>query len=195
MAVAVTFTQGIELVAMLSGIAYALLAVRRNRWAWLCGALSSALLVWLAAGAALPLQALLQGAYVAMAAYGFWHWSRGASADAPVRITRWQTSTHVYALIAVGVATVLLAPLLASNTPAASPWLDAAVTGLSLLATLMTARAVLENWVYWLVVDAASLVLYGSQGLYFIAILYGVYFVIAVFGLRLWWRQFQRDDR
>lgn len=178
---------------MLSGIAYALLAVRRNRWAWACGALSSGLLVWLAAGAALPLQAVLQGAYVIMAAYGFWHWSRASSADTPVRITRWRASSHALALLAVAMSTLALAPLLATYTAAAAPWLDAMVTGLSLLATLMTARAVLENWMYWLVVDAASIVLYSSQGLQFIAALYGVYFVIAVFGLRLWWRQWQRE--
>ena len=181
----------IEIVAVVTGVVYALLAVRRNRWAWAFGAVSSLCLVWLAAGARLPLQAVLQGLYVVMAGYGFWHWTQGAGPSTPVRIIRWSLRSHAPVLGLVAVATLALAPLLAAHTAAASPWLDALVTGLSLLATFMTARAVLENWIYWLVVDAVSLVLYGSQGLKFVALLYAIYFVIALVGLSQWWRQYR----
>lgn len=181
----------LELVAVVSGVVYAVLAVRRNRWAWAFGAVSSLCLVGLAAGARLPLQAALQAVYVVMAAYGFWHWTRSAGTSAPVRIVRWSSRSHVLALGIVVVATWGLAPVLEAYTDAASPRLDALVTGLSLLATYMTARAVLENWIYWLVVDAVSLVLYGSQGLRFVALLYAVYFVIALVGLRQWWGQYR----
>ncbi|MEY4358393.1 MAG: hypothetical protein RL469_1719, partial [Pseudomonadota bacterium] len=54
--------------------------------------------------------------------------------------------------------------------------------------TWMVARAVLENWVYWLVVDAVSFFLYAAQGLAFVSMLYAIYFVIAIFGLRSWLR-------
>lgn len=68
----------IESLALLSGFGYALLAVQRDRRAWVFGAVSSALLAWLAAGARLPLQAALQSLYVVMAVYGYLNWSRGA---------------------------------------------------------------------------------------------------------------------
>lgn len=182
----------LEIAAVITGVIYALLAVRRNRWAWAFGAVSSLCLVWLAAGARLPLQAVLQGVYVAMAAYGFWHWSRSSGASEPVRIVRWAWRSHALALALVVVATFVLAPLLAAYTSAASPWLDALVMGLSLLATFMTARAVLENWLYWLVVDAVSFVLYGRQGLKFVALLYAIYFFIALVGLLQWRWQYRQ---
>lgn len=181
----------LELVAVITGVIYAVLAVLRNRWAWAFGAVSSLCLVGLAAAARLPLQAILQGAYVVMAGYGFWHWSREADAKTPVRIARWSLRSHVWAIVAVVLAAMVLAPWLATSTDAASPWLDAFVTGFSLLATFMTARAVLDNWFYWLLVDAASLVLYGRQGLVWVALLYAIYFVIALVGLRQWWRQYR----
>ncbi|MFN5012152.1 MAG: nicotinamide riboside transporter PnuC, partial [Gammaproteobacteria bacterium] len=81
------------------------------------------------------------------------------------------------------------AAVAARLTDAAWPTLDAAVTLGSLLATGLTARALLDNWVWWIVVDAASLVLYASQGLVFVALLYLVYMVIAVIGLRDWGRR------
>lgn len=181
----------LEWSALAAGIGYALLAVRRDRRAWLFGAVSSALLAWLAAGSRLPLQAALQASYVAMAVYGFRNWTREAdAADAGrVRIARWPPYRNAVALVAVVAGTLLLAPLLARHTDAAWPSLDTAVTLGSLLATWMTARALLDNWAWWLVVDAASLVLYGSQGLVFVALLYAVYMAIAAVGLRDWSRQ------
>jgi len=181
----------LEWLALAAGLGYAVLAVRRDRRAWIFGAVSSAVLAWLAAGARLPLQAALQTVYVAMAVYGFRTWTRQAdAADAGrVQIQRWPLRRNGAALVAVALGTLALAPLLARLTDAAWPTLDAAVTLGSLLATWMTARALLDNWVWWIVVDAASLVLYASQGLVFVALLYLVYMVIAVIGLRDWSRR------
>lgn len=178
-----------EQVALLCGVTYALLVIKRIRWAWVFGAASSALLVWLAAGAQLPLQAALQGVYVLMAIYGFWHWSKVGPGEKVIAITTWSGSRHLIALLAIAIAVWFGAPILAEQTTAAWPQLDVAVTGLSLLATWMTARAILENWVYWLIVDAISFYLYSAQGLEFVAMLYVIYFIIAIFGLRTWWLQ------
>lgn len=176
-------TVWIEYLAVAAGIGYALLAVRRNRWAWAFGAVSSALLAWLAARSALPLQSALQTLYVGMAVYGFWQWShRGA--ESPIH--RWPWFGHALTLAGIAFVTLWLAPWLAGSTGGSWPRLDAAVTCASLLATWMTARSVLENWLYWLLVNAASMFLYGVQGLVFVAGLYVIYFVIAIFGWREW---------
>lgn len=183
-------THALEYLAVLTGVGYALLAVRRNRWAWAFGGVSSALLAWLAAGAALPLQSALQTLYVGMAVYGFRHWSTSGGGDPPVR--RWPWRHHAVAIAVIAIVAVTLAPQLATLTGASWPRLDAAVTVASLLATWMTARTILENWWYWFVVNAASMFLYGVQGLHFVAMLYVLYFIIAVFGLRAWqsrWRE------
>jgi nicotinamide mononucleotide transporter len=179
----------LEYLAVATGVGYALLAVRRNRWAWAFGAVSSALLAWLAAGSALPLQSALQTLYVGMAVYGFWQWSHPV-AESPIH--RWSWSGHALALAGIAIITLWLAPWLAGFTGGSWPRLDAAVTCASLLATWMTARSVLENWLYWLVVNAASMFLYGVQGLSFVAGLYVIYFVIAIFGWREWLSRYRR---
>jgi nicotinamide mononucleotide transporter len=179
----------LEYLAVATGVGYALLAVRRNRWAWAFGAVSSALLAWLAAGSALPLQSALQTLYVGMAVYGFWQWSHPV-AESPIH--RWSWSGHALALAGIAIITLWLAPWLAGSTGGSWPRLDAAVTCASLLATWMTARSVLENWLYWLVVNAASMFLYGVQGPSFVAGLYVIYFVIAIFGWREWLSRYRR---
>ena len=47
---------GLEALALLTGIGYAVLAVRHSRWCWVSGAVSSALLAWLASRQQLPMQ-------------------------------------------------------------------------------------------------------------------------------------------
>ncbi len=182
-------THWAEHVALLCGVTYAVLAVKRIRWAWVFGAASSTVLVWLAAGAALPLQAVLQAVYVLMAIYGFWHWSKVAPGETVIAVTLWSWQRHLVAWVVIAAAVWFGAPLLQQHTAAAWPHLDVLVTGLSLLATWMTARAILENWLYWLLVDALSFYMYSAQGLMFVAMLYSIYFVIAIFGLRSWWQQ------
>jgi nicotinamide mononucleotide transporter len=48
------------------------------------------------------------------------------------------------------------------------------------------ARKVLENWWYWFVIDAVSVVLYVSRDLYLTALLFIAYLVMIVFGYRAW---------
>jgi len=68
------------------------------------------------------------------------------------------------------------------------------VTCASLITTWMTTRSVLENWLYWMVVNTASMFLYGAQGLRFVVGLYAVYFVIAVIGWREWLARYRLDE-
>ncbi len=50
----------------------------------------------------------------------------------------------------------------------------------------MVARKILENWLYWLVIDGVSIHLYLDRGLYLTALLFVAYLVIAIFGFRQW---------
>lgn len=178
-----------EVVSVLAGLAYGVLAVRQNRLCWVFGGLSSTILVVLAAQARLPMQSLLQLAYVAMAVYGFRHWSRQAAATIP--IGRWPLGVHVVILAAILLATAVVSPWIALATQAAWPRLDTATMLASVLATWMVARVRLENWLYWIVIDSVSLFLYAVQGLVFVAVLYLGYLLIAVYGWFEWrtrWR-------
>jgi nicotinamide mononucleotide transporter len=59
-------------------------------------------------------------------------------------------------------------------------------TWASVVTTFMVARKVLENWIYWLVIDAISIYLYMDRELYFTAMLFAVYIVIIIFGWLSW---------
>jgi nicotinamide mononucleotide transporter len=77
------------------------------------------------------------------------------------------------------------------HTNAAYPYLDAFVTVSSVVTTYMVARKILENWLYWLVVDSLSLYLYVQRGLYFYVGLFAVYLVLVVIGFVRWRRDWR----
>lgn len=185
-----TRSSPLEWLSLLAGVCYALLAVRQSRWCWVFGALSSSVLVYLAFGARLPMQGALQAYYVAMSAYGFWHWSRQSGASG-LAIATWPLSWHLGVWVGIAAVTALFAPAIGTYTQAAWPRLDTATMLASLLATWMVAASKLENWLYWIVIDAVSVFLYSAQGLWFIALLYAIYLVIAIAGFRVWRRRWR----
>jgi nicotinamide mononucleotide transporter len=188
-----SFLQGLrdtsapEVVSVAFGLLYVVLAVMRTRWCWVAGFVSSAILLVLSWEARLPMQALLQGYYVGMAVYGFWHWSREAGNAKPA-VTFWPVRMHVIAIVAVLVLSVVSAYFLSTGTRAAWPFLDSLTMWGSLLATWLTAQVKVENWLYWIVFNAIGLFLYATQGLVFVAGLLAAYLIISVVGFVTWLR-------
>ena len=78
--------------------------------------------------------------------------------------------------------------MLASSTSASWPFVDSFTTWGSVLTTFMVARKILENWIYWIVIDAVSIFLYLDRGLYLYAGLFVIYVIIAIFGYFGWRR-------
>lgn len=183
--------QALEAAALLFGLAYALLAVRRNRFCWVAGGLSSAILAGLAAQARLPMQAGLQVYYVGMSIYGFWHWTAGG-ADAR-RITTWPLLAHLLGIAAVFAAAMLTARWLAAETQAAQPFLDSLTTWGSVLTTWLVTRVKLESWLYWIAIDSVLAVLFALQGLYITAGLFVVYLGISTVGFVMWLRRYRLE--
>jgi nicotinamide mononucleotide transporter len=180
-------TGALEALAVGLGLAYSVLAVRRNRLCWIAGGTSSAILVYIFARQHLPMQSILQVYYVGMSIYGFWHWTRqGDAAHRPV--STWPLRAHALAWLAILALSALSASWLARETQAAWPFIDSAVAWASVLATWFVARVKIENWLYWIATDAVLVFLSLQQGLAFVAFLYLGYLCIAAVGFVTWLR-------
>jgi len=176
-----------EWVAVLLAFGYLVLAVRQNAWCWICAIASSAIFLVLFAQADLVMQAALQLFYIAMGVYGWWAWRRGAGeAGVDLPVSSWNAGRHLLSVGAVLAATIVNGWIVARAQGGVVPYVDAFVAWASVVATWMVARKVLENWLYWIVVDSVAAALYWSQGLYATAVLFVVYVVIAVRGYFVW---------
>jgi len=183
----------LEAVAVVTGLTYVLLILRRNRWGWVAGAISSTIYVIIAARARLPMQSVLQAYYVVMAVYGWISWTRNA-AEQEGRIFRWPLRRHLLAIAAILTASMLSARLLAAETHAAWPLLDSMTTWTSFLATWLVARSVLENWCYWICADLIMVFLFLRQGYVPTAGLFTSYIIVAIFGFRAWLQRYRQQQ-
>jgi len=131
---------------------------------------------------------LLQGIFVAFAVYGWWHWYRGLKAEGSIRVVAPGFSVLLRDSILGVIASLLLGYWMLKNTDASLPWLDAALTGFSLVGTWWGAQKYIANWWLWIVVDLIYIGEYIYKGLDLTAGLYALFVLLAVLGLRDWSR-------
>jgi nicotinamide mononucleotide transporter len=68
------------------------------------------------------------------------------------------------------------------------PIIDSFTTVFSVIATFMLTKKILENWLYWVVIDIVSVYLYFSRELHLTSLLFILYSIIAIFGYLSWLR-------
>jgi nicotinamide mononucleotide transporter len=180
-------TSGTEVIAAVLAVAYLLLAIQQRLECWVAAFLSSCLYVWVLFGARLYMESVLNAFYAAMAVYGFWQWQQGRGGSA-LAVCRWPMLRHVAGLLGVIGLSTVSSYFLRRFTPAAWPFMDSMVTWSSVFATFLVARKVYENWYWWLVIDSVSLCLYFTRRLYLTMLLFGLYLVLIVIGMRQWRR-------
>jgi nicotinamide mononucleotide transporter len=106
-------------------------------------------------------------------------------------VVRWPLNNHLVAMVALTAVTFVSARWLAAETNAAWPLLDSATTWFSLFATWLAARARLENWLYWIVIDTVLVYLFYVQGSVPMALLNLLFIGIAAAGYIAWRRQYR----
>jgi nicotinamide mononucleotide transporter len=99
----------------------------------------------------------------------------------------------IIAIITVGTF-FLIGFILANYTDSNVPWWDAFTTALSFVATWMLARKKIENWIFWIVVDATSVALYIYKQLYPTTILFVLLTFLAVVGYIQWRKELKNME-
>jgi nicotinamide mononucleotide transporter len=175
-----------EVLASLLGIGYVLLAARESQCCWPLAFVSTLIYTWLFWDGQLPMQALLNFYYMGMAVYGYLLWRKHGNTEDNLSISRFSwLQQAVFMLVGAGL-TFVVASFLESSHASQSPYLDAGVTVFSVLNTFLMTRKILQNWLYWIVIDVAAIVLYAQTGYYATIVMFSVYLVLAVAGYMSW---------
>lgn len=181
-----------EQLSVAFAVVYLAFAIRQSLWCWPAALVSVALWAAVAVDAKLYMDALLQLFYFAMGIYGWQQWARGGEQGAGVSVHRWVWSWHLATIAAIAVVSLVLGRAW-SGTDAEFPYLDSFTTVAAVVATFMLTRKLIENWIYWFVIDALYIYLYLERGLEWYAGLYAVYLVMIVFGFRAWLVSLRRE--
>ncbi|HVF95175.1 MAG TPA: nicotinamide riboside transporter PnuC [Sphingomonas sp.] len=176
----------IEAFAFALGVINVTLVVRRSVWNYPFALAMVSLYAAVFWDARLYSDTLLQGFFFVVNLYGWRLWT-AARADAgdivvetmsPAARSGWATMCLVGAL---GWGATM-----ARFTDASLPWWDAGIAVTSVVAQILLARRKLENWILWIGVDVASIGLYAAKGLWLTMVLYGVFLILAIWGLVDW---------
>ena len=176
----------IEGVGAALAIAYLLLALKQNKLCWFAWIASSILYLYVMYQAGLYMESLLQVFYLCMGFYGLSQWSKTINNNQNTYVDLWSIGNHIFAISLVIVLSFLSGTLLSNFSNAALPFIDAFTTWGAIAASYMVAKKILENWIYWFVIDFISVFIFASRGLYFTSALFVTYLVIIYFGYKSW---------
>jgi nicotinamide mononucleotide transporter len=185
----------LETLAVALGISYLLLAMRENSLCWYCAFFSTAIYVYIFGDVSLYMESALNVYYMGMAVYGWLQWQKGGANHSGVEIVRWTAKHHIICVLVILIASVISGYLLSVNTDARLPYLDSFTTWASVLTTVMVARKVLENWLYWIVINSVSIYLYIDRDLDQTAAMFTLYLVLSVLGYVVWKKNYVLQDR
>ncbi|MFB6340374.1 nicotinamide riboside transporter PnuC [Saccharicrinis sp. FJH62] len=195
----------VEITGALLGILYLWFEIKQNKLLWPLGILTSAFYIFIFFSAKFYADMGLNVYYVVISIYGWYYWMKGGkrkeseeqsenevvSEELPVsRITTRLALTLLGVTIPVF---IVIAYVLVSWTDSPVPYWDAFTTALSITATWMLARKILEQWLVWILVNAVSLGLYIYKGLYPTVVLFFFYTVLAIVGYYRWRRDYDKQ--
>lgn len=182
-----------EGVAVILAAAYLLLAMKGSIWCWFAAFASTAIYTALFWKVSLLMESVLNVYYMAMAIYGFQQWSKGKRDDTSGVIS-WSFNRHLKIIVVTAGVSLLMGYLMANFTSASFPYLDAATTCYAVMTTYLVAKKVLENWLYWVVIDLVSIYLYLQKGLMLTSLLFVLYVGMAIGGYFLWRSTMREQD-
>lgn len=181
--------QVVEVLATLANLAFLVFLIREQVICWSFGIVGSLLSVYLFLGAKLYSEAVLYFFYAVMGVWGWLRWHRQAAQDNNPVVT-WPLARHLRVVPVTALLALGLGFAMAWLTDAERPLFDAFTTVFSFLATYMEIQKVLEAWLFWLVLNLASIWLYFDRNLDIYALLIAVYSVLSVVGFLRWRRSY-----
>jgi nicotinamide mononucleotide transporter len=103
-----------------------------------------------------------------------------------LKVTRLKRNMGIILAIVFLLLMTIMYFVLDRLTDSPVPLWDSFITTLSIIATWMLARKIFEHWYLWIIVNAASVILFSIKGLYPTVVLYIIYCAMSFVGLKEW---------
>lgn len=179
--------QAIEVFALVTGVAYAVLEILQKNSMWVVGILTSTACafsfgvqhVWASMG--------LNIYYLVMSVVGLVQWRKAGQqvGEGEIHLQEIPRKVQIISALLIVAGSVLLIQVLRAAGDA-EPRLDAVATVLSVIATWWLAQSYLQQWLLWIVADIITTTLCIVTGQYWLAALYLTYICGAVYGYFHW---------
>lgn len=177
-----------EVTAVILALAYLVLAIKQSLWCWVAAFFSTLIYSVLFFDVSLLMDSALNIYYLIMAIYGWFSWKYGTSLEKnkELQISSYKFFTHIKIIVILSIISLVFGYIMANYTSADFAYLDSVTTIFAVFTTYMLAKKVLENWIYWIIIDAASIYIYIYKGFYLTALLFAFYTILAFVAYKKW---------
>lgn len=182
----------VEVLATSANLVYIILLIKERIACWAFGIIGSLLSIYLFIDARLYSEAFLYLFYAVLGVWGWILWHKRCEKNSNP-VIKWQPGSHLRAIVIACVIALGLGYTVQFYSDAERPLFDAFTTIFSFLGTYLEITKVLEAWIYWLIINLASMWLYHDRSLDIYAVLIGFYSVLSVWGYLSWRKTFQRQ--
>jgi len=158
-----------------ANLLYTFLYIQGSYTCFIWGIIGPLLLLGLCIDRKIYADAVLQLVYVALAIYGWLNWGTAG----------WSSKTysaldHALLILLALVGGGLLGFFLKKYSDAQLPFIDSLITTGFLVATWLMMNFVHENWLYFIVLNAASIALYANRRLYKASLMFVLYLFMSI---------------
>jgi nicotinamide mononucleotide transporter len=179
-------TTWFEFIAVVTGIASVVFSRKENILVYPVGMISTGMFVPLYIIHKLYADASVNLYYTVMSIIGWYMWSRKKEDKPVLRITASSKKDWTNGLIFFFICWSLLFFLLKLFTDSTVPVADSFVSGAAFTGMWLMNKKKLENWIWWIITDLASIPLNFYKHLVFTSFQYLVFLILAVMGYITW---------
>ena len=176
----------LENLGILTSLICIWLNTKQNVWGWFWAITSSGIYSIIFYQARLFSDMGLQGIFILLSVYGWYAWQFGSKEKSVLFVSKIPTNLSLLCLGFFFAFSLISGYLFSQYSKASLPYLDSSLTAISLIATWMTARKYLENWILWIFANVVYVGMYFYKGLNGTAVLYVLLIFLAVKGYRDW---------
>lgn len=179
----------LEWLATITGFLYIYYTIRENTKLWIYGIISSALFAWVFFKTSIYANSFLYIYYVIIGFYGWYAWSRSEKeTDKDSKLTIQRSSLKkLVAYIATSVIFALpVYFILKRFSDSDAPLIDSVLTTGGMVATWMLTQKLIEQWIFWIVIDMIWCGLMIYKGMYPSLLLFLAYTILAFKGYFEW---------
>lgn len=194
----------LEFFGVISGIIAVWLSARANVWSWPLGIVNVTLSFFLFFQVQLYPDMFLQIFFFITNLIGWWRWlnpQKGEEDKKKELRVSWMDRKQLVLITGIGIIGTIAFGFLASRLhdffpivfakPSASPFWDAFITVMSIVATYYMIQKKIECWIIWIAIDIVATGLYFIREIKFFSLLYFVLTALAAFGFYRWRKEYE----
>lgn len=208
-----TWQIGLEIIAVILGIASVVFSMKRNIWVYPTGIISTTLYIYMLFSWGLYGDMLINVYYTVMSVYGWILWRKALEADhIHVRVLRMNKKEYIIGSVLFILSTILVLavyyfrPVIQNGFDLSYikeigfhytriDYIDTFLTAVFLVGMWLMARRKIENWIFWILGDLIAIGLFLEKGYAITAFQYLIFTILAIIAYFEWKKQIIRQTQ